>query len=243
MKHFRFIQQLGGEALRNEKEKDFRNVVVLQCLIIFSALLLEDILALAGFSETRVFRDSVFLLFGGVYVLVLWDLLRNFTRSKPLIVGLFVLIMGSYVLALLVVNPFVSLFDDDARKPYLFFIHFVLFTIELIVIYFVILDMFSGEKLSPQKLWGAACVYLMIAICFGSLYDLISILQPGALGVPVRLGLESYTGCIHYSLAILGGQDPVFDQPIRIIRSIAVIEAIWGNLFVVLLVGRLLAKD
>jgi hypothetical protein len=151
--------------------------------------------------------------------------------------------MGSYALALLTVNPFISFFDEDARRPYLFFIHFVLFVIELIVIYFVILDMFSGEKLSPQKLWGAACVYLMIAICFGSLYDLIAIVQPSALGVPVRLGLESYTGCIHYSLAILGGQDPLFEQPIRLIRSIAVIEAVWANLFIVLLVGRLLAKD
>ncbi len=243
MKRFKFVQHLKGEALRNEKEKDFRNVVILQCLIIFSALLLKDLLSLIGFEDTLIFRDVIFLLLGGIYVLVLWDLLRNFTRSIWLIYGLFVVIMGSYALALITVNPFFTFFDEESQRPYLFYIHAVLFIIELIVIYFVILDMFSGEKLSPQKLWGAACVYLMIAICFGSAYDLICIAKLGALGESIPLGLESYTTCIYYSLTILGGQDPEYDQPIRLIRNLAVIEAVWGNLFVVLLVGRLLAKD
>lgn len=238
-----FTQHLKGEALRNEKQKDFRNVVILQCCILFSALLLKPILEVLGFHDTHLFRDTIFLIFGGIYVLVLWDLLRNFTQSRWLVNGLFVIIMGSYALALFTVNPFIQFFDQEQQRPYLFFIHSVLFTIELTVIHFVIIDMFSGEKLSSQKLWGAACVYLMIAICFGSAYDLISIAQLGALGAPLRLGLESYTECIYFSLCVLGGQETVYTEPIRLIRNLAVIEALWGNLFVVLLVGRLLASD
>ena len=238
-----FTQHLKGEALRNEKQKDFRNVVILQCCILFSALLLKPILEVLGFQDTHLFRDTIFLIFGGIYVLVLWDLLRNFTQSRWLVNGLFIIIMGSYALALFAVNPFIQFFDQEQQRPYLFFIHSVLFTIELTVIYFVIIDMFSGEKLSSQKLWGAACVYLMIAICFGSAYDLISIAQLGALGAPLRLGLESYTECIYFSLCVLGGQETVYSEPIRLIRNLAVIEALWGNLFVVLLVGRLLASD
>jgi hypothetical protein len=238
-----FTKQLQGEALRDEKQKDFRNVVVLQCCILFSALLLKPLLEIAGFHETHLFRDTLFLIFGGIYVLVLWDLLRNFTQSRWLVNGLFIIIMGSYLLALFTVNPFFQLFDEEQKRPYLFFIHMVLFIIELTVIYFVILDMFSGDKRSSQKLWGAACVYLMIAICFGSAYDLISIVQLGALGAPLNLGLESYTECIYFSLCVLGGQDTVYDSPIRLVKNLAVIEALWGNLFVVLLVGRLLATD
>jgi hypothetical protein len=239
----RFIVKEKGQALQNEKKKDFRTVVILQCLIIGSALLLKDILELAGIEESYVFRDILFLLLGGVYVLVLWDMIRNFTQNKTIINSLFFLIVGSYLLALVTVNPIWSLFESDMEKrPYLFFIHFVLFSVEATVIVFAILDIFTGKKMSKEKLWGSACIYLMIAICFGSVYDLISIAHPGALGQPIKLGLESYTSCIAYSLTILGGQDPPFPSAMSIISRLGILESVWANLFIVLLVGRLLGQ-
>jgi hypothetical protein len=239
-----FLKKLRGAALDAEKKKDFRNVVILQFLIIGSALLLNDILRMSGMGEEAsfIFRDIFFLALGGLYVLILWDMLKNFTENKILIVALFVFIMGTYVLALVTVNPIWKIFDEEQQRPYLFFIHFVLFTVEATVIVFAIFDIFAGNKMSQEKLWGSACIYLMIAISFGSVYDLINIANPGSMGEPLKLGLDSYTACIAYSMTILGGQDPAFPNATPLIANLGIMEAVWGNLFIVLLVGRLLGQ-
>ncbi|MDB5272493.1 MAG: hypothetical protein JWO58_860 [Chitinophagaceae bacterium] len=227
-----------------EKIKDYRNIVILQTLIICAALLLREIFAMSGMPVhlSSVVRDCLFLLFGGVYVLILWDLLRNFTKKTVLITILFLIIMGSYVLALFTVNPLYEFFHTETEKrPYLFIIHMVLFLTEAIVIYHAIFDIFAGRRLSEEKLWGSACIFLMIGICFGSLYDLINILNPGSMGVPLPLGLESYTACIAFSMTIIGGHE-AYPNAIPLILNLSVIEAVWANLFVVLLVGRLLGQ-
>lgn len=235
--------QLKGEALKLEKRKDYRNLVILQTCIIFSALLLKDILQLFGNYDSFVLRDTIFLSLGGLYLLFLWDILRNFTSNQKLLKALLFIIIGVYILALIVVNPFYKPFTSDVQRPYLLFIHIVLFLVESLVISYAIPDLFKGKGISKDRLWGAAAIYLMIAIAFGSLYDIINILNPLSMGKALSMGLESYTECIYYSLTILGGQDPLYDNPSRLVRNIGVLEALWGSLFIVLLVGRLLSKN
>jgi hypothetical protein len=230
--------------LRAEKIKDYKNIVALQSMIILSALLLKDILAMAGMSieSSNVFRDVLFLLLGGVYVFILWDLLRNFTRNKRLVVVLLFLIVAALGLAAVTVNPFFHIHESEQeQRIYLFFIHSVLFAVESTVILHSIYDIFAGHRLSEEKIWGSACIFLMIGISFGSLYDLINIINPGSMGVPLALGLESYTVCISYSMTIIGGHE-AYPNAIPLIMNLSVVEAVWSNLFVVLLVGRLLGK-
>ena len=238
-----FIKKEVGDVLKREKQRDFRNVVILQVLLIVSALLLKDAMDLAGVKNSYVFRDIFFLVLGAFYVMVLWDMLRNFTQSAFIIYSLFVVIVGTYILTLFTVNPVYKLFATEAeQQPYLFFIHSVLFLVEATTIYFAILDIFSGNKMSQEKLWGSACIYLMIAISFGSLYDLINILKPGSMGAPLAMGLESYTACVAFSMTILGGQDPVYQNAVPLIKGLGIVESVWGNLFIVLLVRRLLGQ-
>ncbi len=238
------FQNRSTTELRAEKIKDYRNIVALQTLIIISALLLKDILSMSGMNvhASNVFRDVFFLILGGLYVYILWDLLRNFTRNKNLVLVLLILIVGTFALALVTVNPFYHIFETSIeQRPYLFFIHSILFAVESIVIFHSIHDIFSGQRLSEEKIWGSACIFLMIGISFGSLYDLINIANPGSMGVPLSLGLESYTTCISYSMTVIGGHES-FPNAIPLITNLSVIEAVWSNLFVVLLVGRLLGK-
>lgn len=237
------FKKLTGDALSKEKKKDFRNVVILQVAMIFSALLLEDILEMLGMKDSYIFRDLFFLFLAAIYVMILWDLLRNFTTNKILIIAMFIVIVGTFILVIVTVNPLWKLFEsEEEQRPYLFFIHFVLFCVEATVIFFAILDIFSGNRMSQEKLWGSACIYLMIALSFGSVYDLINITSPGALGAPLKMGLESYTNCVAYSMTILGGQDPRFPNAIPLIANLGILEAVWANLFIVLLVGRLLGQ-
>ncbi|MFN8416573.1 MAG: hypothetical protein U0U66_09590 [Cytophagaceae bacterium] len=228
---------------RAEIMRDYRVIVILQALIIFSALILKEGFAIIGFTNTtaQMVRDTIFLSLGGLYVYFLWDFLRNLMRFQIVITFLSVLILGSYILALYAINPFYDFIDGDIEKrPYLLFIHSVLFLVEATVIYFTILDLFEGRKKFDEKLWGSACVFFMIGISFGSMYDLISIASPGAMGVPVTLGLESYTLCIYFSLTTIGGRDAL-ENAIPLVQNIAVLEAVWANLFSLLLVGRLLS--
>lgn len=246
MRYLSYIQRhnLNTQELNAEKKKDYRNIVYLQVLIIVSAMLLKEILALCGVDTaiSQMIRDILFLTLGGLYVFVLWDLLRDLSKNNTLIVGLFIFMTIGMAVAFFAVNPVYDFFEsDNSKRPYLFFVHLALFTVETIVIYHCVNDIFTGKKLSAEKIWGAACIYLMIGISFGSVYDLVNIAKPGSMGLNLSQGLESYTICIYYSMTIIGGHDAILETA-PIIQNIGIIEAVWSNLFVVLLVGRLLGK-
>jgi hypothetical protein len=151
-----------------------------------------------------------------------------------------VVLIGIVCIGTLVEFPYYAILEVPNRQLYLLTIHGLLFPIEVTVIAFAIRDIFSGEFLTPDKLWGSACIFLMIGISFGSLYDLICIVSPGSLGVALGMGLPNYSECVRYSLCILGGLDPALPNASRLIRNISVIEAVWSNLFVVLIIGKLM---
>jgi len=234
------ISRTKSELLQ-EKQKDYRNIVIIQIIIIVFGLTLTEFV-IDGGSQTPAGKlvTTVFLCFGTVYNFLLWDLMRNFTQSRLLTnVFLFVLI-SIVIIGTLGEFPYYKILDIPDRQLYLLFLHGLLFPIEVTVIGFAIRDIFSGEFLTPDKLWGSACVFLMIGISFGSLYDLICIIKPGSLGEVIEMGLPNYSECIHYSLSILGGMDPGFPNASRLIRNIGVFESVWGNLFVVLVIGKLM---
>ena len=135
--------------------------------------------------------------------------------------------------------PYYQILHIADRQTYLLCIHSLLFPIEVTVIGFTIRDIFSGKFLSPDKLWGAACVFLMIGISFGSLFDLITIAIPGSLGANIELGLPNYSECVTYSFSVLGGVDSGL-TPSRLIRNISVLESVWGNIYGMLIIGKLL---
>ncbi len=227
-------------ALSLEKQRDYRNIVIVQVVIIVFGLTLTEFLS--GGSRTAMAKPiiTIFSVFGVTYAFLLWDLLKNFTQSKFLIRLYFLILLGITVMGALVEFPYYTILEVPNRQLYLLTIHGLLFPIEITVISFAIRDLFSGEFLSPDKLWGAACVFLMTGISFGSLYDLICIIRPGSLGKDIESGLPNYAECVTYSLSILGGADGGYPNVSRLIRNISVLEAVWSNLFVVLIIGKLM---
>jgi len=225
--------------LQREKTKDYRNIVLIQITIIVFGLTLSEPLLQDSKSEESKLIISIFSFFGALYAFLLWDLLRNFTNSKVLISVILIVLSGIVVVGSLVEFPYYQILHIADRQTYLLCIHGLLFPIEVTVIAFTIRDIFSGKFLSPDKLWGAACVFLMIGISFGSLYDLISIALPGSLGVDIELGLPNYSECVTYSFSVLGGVDAGL-SPTRLIRNISVIESVWGNIYGMLIIGKLL---
>ncbi|HZB14007.1 MAG TPA: hypothetical protein VE467_13305 [Chryseolinea sp.] len=227
-------------GLSLEKQRDYRNIVVVQVVIIIFGLTLTEFLQGGSGTDIAKIIVTVFSVFGVTYAFLLWDLLKNFTKSKLLIQLYFVVLIGITLTGALIEFPYYTVLEVENRELYLLAIHGLLFPIEVTVIAFAIRDIFSGEFLTPDKLWGAACIFLMTGISFGSLFDLICIIRPGSLGKQIESGLPNYAECVTYSLSILGGTDGGYPNVSRLIRNISVLEAVWGNLFVVLIIGKLM---
>jgi len=233
-----FQRQLSASQLLVEKRKDYRNVVLVQVIIIISGFLLSGFLESEGIGQKLVI--SIFSFFGLVYAFLLWDLLRNFTGSRFLITTFFVVLTLLVLFGFLTEFPFYRVIELPDRKAFFIVFHAVLFPIEATIIGFAIRDLFSGnEKLHDNKLWGAACVYLMIGITFGSIYDFINVAVPGSFGTPIPEGWLSYTESIYYSFNILGGLEPTYVPSNKLVRNLGVLQAVWANLYAILIIGKL----
>ncbi|HEY3405187.1 MAG TPA: hypothetical protein VGK59_17505 [Ohtaekwangia sp.] len=226
--------------INREKQKDYQNLVLIEIVIIVLGLTLSEFLLKDTQSSAAKLVITIFSFFGVLYAYLLWDLLRNFTTSKLLIRTYLAILIISIGTGILVEFPYYTILEVPNRPLFLLLIHSLLFIIEVTVISMAINDLFSGEYLSPDKLWGSACIFLMTGQTFGSLYDLICISGLGQLAPGMELGFANYSQCVSYSLCILGGMDPGFPEASRLIRNISVLEAVWSNLFVVLIIGKLM---
>ncbi|MBL7851039.1 MAG: hypothetical protein JNN04_09070 [Cyclobacteriaceae bacterium] len=230
---------LPAAELQQEKTKDYRNIVLIQVVIVVFGLTLSQPILEDSSSDLSKFIITVFSLFGTVYTYLLCDLLRNFTRNRTLLVIIFTLLAVTIGIGILAEFPYYKVIEVPDRQMLLLTVHGLLFPIEVTVIAFAIRDIFSGSHLTPDKLWGAACVFLMVGISFGSLYDLLTILNPGSLGKPIELGFPNYSECVTYSFCVLGGMESGL-EPSKLIRNIATLEAVWGSLYGMLIIGKLL---
>ena len=224
-----------------EKRKDYRNTVIIQIVIVVAGLVLSPFLNFADPDNLDKLIITLFSGFGALYAFLLWDLLKDFTNSRLLVTFVLIILFIVTALGLAGEFPYYQILEIKNRPLYLFFLHGMLFPIEILVIGYAIKDLFSGNAFTYSKLWGAACVYLMIGISFGSLYDLLHIAGIASFGKPMTLGLETYSESIYYSFTILGGLDSSFENTTKLIRNIGVVEAVWGNLFAILIIGKLLS--
>ncbi|MCX7636217.1 MAG: hypothetical protein N2044_00075 [Cyclobacteriaceae bacterium] len=231
---------IGSSQLQQEKQKDYRNVVIIQVTIIVLGLLLSGPLLENPRSEISKLIITIFSFFGALYAFLLWDLLRNFTRNNMLIISVLLILIALVIFGMLIEFPYFKIIQIENRRLALLVIHGILFPIEVLVIVFTIRDIFFSEFLTPDKLWGSACVFLMTGISFGSLYDLICISGLGSLGVDLELGIPNYAECVGHSLSLLGGIDSRYPEASYLIKNLGVIEGLWGSLFTVLIIGKLL---
>ena len=179
---FSLKRAFSGKELLREKQKDYRNVVIMQIVIVVSGLLMSEFLINGSNLQVRNLVITIFSAFGAIYSFLLWDMLRNFTNQLWLIKLILIVLVAIVITGVLGEFPYYQIIEINNRPLYLFMLHGALFPIEITIIGFAMRDIFGGKVLSPDKIWGAACIYLMIGISFGSLYDLIAILNPSSLG-------------------------------------------------------------
>lgn len=104
----------------------------------------------------------------------------------------------------------------------------------------VILDYLFKEKvINADMIIGSICVYLLIGMMWSCIFSILEILQPGSFQMPESMGTE-LSHFAYYSfvtLTTLGyGDITPLTAPAR---SLSVLEAIMGQLYIAILVARL----
>lgn len=228
--------------LSREKQRDYRNAVLLQVLILVSVLVLEDMAALFAWPlPVGVLKFFFYLLFG-TYLLVLWDMLRNFTLKRWLTRAVLATLMLSF--SALFFFDVVKGGTEQQHSHLRFFCHTMFFGVQVLVIGFALRDLFLGARRDVDKLWGSACLFFMSGFAFASLYFCVWLKDPLAFGHLLPETHWALFESLYLSLtALIGLDNNAYPDCSRLFRNINLLEGAWSQLYMVLLIGRLLTSD
>lgn len=118
------------------------------------------------------------------------------------------------------------------------------FGFDIFIVVVIFRRVFTEQSPNSEAVFGALCVYLLVGFGFAGFYSLLAALQPGAFYLDPTLSTRSTLdrfNFIYYSfgtMTSLGapGIMPVSDQA----RSLTIIEAILGVLYLAVLIARLM---
>ena len=103
----------------------------------------------------------------------------------------------------------------------------------------------SGSRITSDKIFGAVCVYMLVGYAWAFAYALIDELQPGSFTASAEVKGHDYSGRVmqlryfsFVTLTSVGYGDVVPLLPAA--RTMAMLEAVTGQLYLVALVGRLI---
>lgn len=139
--------------------------------------------------------------------------------------------------------------DGELRN--LFTMTAVIADLSLLIVTVVVIlhDIFSSGHVTRDKIMGAICVYLLIGVIFTIVFAMLEILQPGSFNIFQIASSEEYrivveekgfSQLLYYSfvtLTTLGYGDIIPTMPAS--RTYSAIEAIIGQIYLAVLVARL----
>lgn len=108
--------------------------------------------------------------------------------------------------------------------------------------YVVLMHVFRAGPVNMARIQGAIAVYLLLGLCWGEAYEAIALWAPGSFAHSVAA--EASAGWVYYSFVTLttvgyGDITPVSAAA----RSLAVLEALTGQLYPAILLARLVALE
>src|ERR1700677_240411 len=120
------------------------------------------------------------------------------------------------------------------------------FTFDVWIVVSIFRRVFSNVRITSETIFGALCIYLLNGMSFASIYGLVSDLQPSAFFLDPAVNRHTIPDrfdFIFYGFGMMtqlgaAGLNAVSDQA----RSLSVIEAILGQLYLAVLISRLIAS-
>ena len=196
-------------------------------------LFLLGVLILYPYAETSRFGFYALRVLGSA-VIVVSVYAVGFRRSVLLFAV--ILAVPAFVQRLRLPEPSASTFS---------IINIVLsFIFDVFIVVVIFRRVFAREQANSETVFGALCIYLLVGFGFASIYGMVATLQPHAFyldphssihTVPTRFDFVYYSYGTMTSLGA-AGITPVSPQA----RSLTVVEAIVGVLYLAVLVARLI---
>jgi hypothetical protein len=219
-----FNASIGTAAARNVNERKFAALF----------LFLLAYLVLFPYAQHAGFPYLTFRVFGAV-ITVLSIYAVSFRRG---------FVLSAVVLAVPALVQRIVLPSADAGVlPMLSNVLSLAFDVFVVVAIFR--RVFLKDEPTKEAIFGALCIYLLVGFSFSNLYAMLAAVQPRAFHLDPSLnphGVPDRFDFIYYSFANLtclgaAGIIPVSGQA----RSVSLIEAILGVLYLAVLISRLLA--
>jgi Ion channel len=115
---------------------------------------------------------------------------------------------------------------------------------DLLIVVVIFRHVFARDRPNSETIFGALCIYLLVGFSFASLYEMVAAAQPFAFFLDPHTNLHTAPArfdFIYYSFATMtslgaAGITPVSPQA----RSITILEAILGVLYLAVLIARLM---
>ena len=99
-----------------------------------------------------------------------------------------------------------------------------------------------ARVITQDQIYAGVCMYIMLGFAFGAVFYLIDILQPGSFSANTQLRPGDNPDLMYFSfvtLATLGYGD--ITPRTNIARSLAIVEALVGMLFIAIFMARLVS--
>jgi hypothetical protein len=199
-------------------------------LILF-ILLLTSVIAYPYMEEGASGYYTLRLLTGGILALSVYAV--SFRRSLTI------------VAVLLAIPAAVQrLFHPAVSAGFVSVLTLVLsFTFDLWIVLAIFRRVFSNARITSETIFAALCIYLLNGLTFASIYGLVATLQSKAFLFDPTTNLRTVPNrfdFIYYSFGMMtqlgaAGITAVSDQA----RSISLLEAILGQLYLAVLISRL----
>jgi hypothetical protein len=111
------------------------------------------------------------------------------------------------------------------------------------IVYHILRDVMSAQRVTVETLKGAICIYLLMGAAWSIAYEFLEYAQPGSFSFPSTASVsavEASESLYYFSFVTLttlgyGDITPVS----RYARHLAMLEAIVGQLFVAVMIARL----
>ncbi len=218
------------------RKKNYRQVAAIQIALIFGVLALGDLVHFGNGVTSSKIVSSVLLILEAIYLLLLLQLSNFLKAGKTMRIIMRFVFLCILVLSLIALNPFVDVVQN--KTPWLIAVHILLCSIECYLIGLGLMDIYDDDLQITERLWGSVAMYLLIALGWASFFEIFVLINPASLGVTLEPGYQTYSESLYYSLCSISGTGSVYTSPSHLIRNLALIEAVWGVLFLVMLIGR-----
>ena len=195
-------------------------------------LLLVSLLGLMILEPFLFDRTGIMFLLDIFFSVVLFSSIYAVSEKKQTALIAFLLAIpkfGSTWASSFMTHPLLQFFDS------IFGIIFIAYIIVLILFH-----IFRQTEVDQETIYGAIVVYILIGLMWVFLYNLTEFLHPQSFSFSQALGSESRKALYYFSFVTLttlgyGDITPVSDPA----KSLAMLEAIVGQIYLTVLVARL----